>query len=62
MASLEPKKELVGTKVNEICDALRAELLKRNENRFLLPILTTYVKKTPQQLREVLDKIREMQQ
>ena len=33
-------------KINKICDALKVELLKRNETSFyLLPILTVYVKK-----------------
>mmetsp|Transcript_26788 Transcript_26788/g.40860 ORF Transcript_26788/g.40860 Transcript_26788/m.40860 type:complete len:221 (-) Transcript_26788:1300-1962(-) len=51
------------TKINIICDALKAELEVRNEdNKYLLPILTIYVKKQPQQLKEVLSLIREMQQ
>lgn len=50
-------------KVNRVCEALKAELVKRNENnRYLLPILTIYVKKQPQELKQVLDLIREMQQ
>lgn len=34
-------------KVNRICEALKNELIKLNDksNRFLLPILTVYVKK-----------------
>lgn len=44
-----------------ICDGIRAELEKRNDkNTYLLPILTTYVKRQPQQLKQVLDRIREM--
>ena len=36
----------VFTKVNKICDALRAELERVNrDNFYLLPILTTYIKK-----------------
>lgn len=36
----------VYTKVNKICDALRAELERVNrDNFYLLPILTTYIKK-----------------
>ena len=35
-------------KINRICDALKVELLQRNENNYyLLPILTVYVKKQP---------------
>lgn len=50
-------------KVNKICDALRNELQKQNlENLYLLPILTTYIKKEPQELKQVLAKIQEMQQ
>jgi elongator complex protein 1 len=43
--------EVVFHKVNKICDALRAQLEQVNiENRYLLPILTTFVKKQPQEL------------
>lgn len=57
------KGETSSTKVNSICDALKQELVKRNEsNEYLLPILTTYVKKQPQELKEVLSLIRTMQQ
>ena len=49
-------------KINRICDALKVELLQRNENNYyLLPILTVYVKKQPQELKQVLDLIRDMQ-
>ena len=35
-------------KVNKICEALRSELEKINDkNSYLLPILTTYIKKEP---------------
>ena len=35
-------------KVNRVCDAIKEELVKRNEgNKYLLPILTIYVKKQP---------------
>lgn len=37
-----------GDKVNKVCDAIKEELVKRNEgNKYLLPILTIYVKKQP---------------
>lgn len=50
-------------KVNKVCDALKEELIKRNQDNFyLLPILTIYVKKQPQELKEVLSLIRSMQQ
>ena len=36
------------TKVNKICDAVKEELVKINtDNKYLLPILTTYIKKQP---------------
>jgi hypothetical protein len=35
-------------KVNTICDALKKALEKVNkENKYLLPILTTYIKRQP---------------
>jgi len=41
-----------------ICDALRSELEKVNSSNFyLLPILTTYIKKEPQELKQVLKKV-----
>jgi|TARA_B110000285_G_C14758293_1_gene438416 hypothetical protein len=50
-------------KINNICEALKDEFLKRNEDSFyLLPILTVYVKKQPQELKQVLELIRVMQQ
>lgn len=52
-------------KINRVCDALKAELTKLNQqsgcNQFLLPILTLHVKKQPQELKEVLNLIRDMQ-
>jgi hypothetical protein len=51
------------SKVNQICEALKSELLKRNkDNNYLLPILTIYTKKQPPELKEVLVLIRQMQQ
>ena len=39
-------------KVNTICEALKAALEKvNNENVYLLPILTTYIKRQPQELK-----------
>jgi elongator complex protein 1 len=36
------------TKINKICDAVKEELVKINtDNKYLLPILTTYIKKQP---------------
>ncbi len=36
------------TKVNKICDAIKDELWKINtDNKYLLPILTTYIKRQP---------------
>jgi len=48
-------------KINSICDALRTELEKVNQGNFyLLPILTTYIKKEPQELKQVLSRVQEM--
>ena len=48
-------------KINSICDALRTELEKKNQdNTYLLPILTTYIKKEPQELKQVLSRVQEM--
>lgn len=42
-------------KINKICDALKEEFLKINDtNLYLLSILTTYIKKEPQELKQVL--------
>jgi hypothetical protein len=40
-------------KVNKICEAIKEELWKLNgtDNKYLLPILTTYIKKQPQELK-----------
>mmetsp|Transcript_12010 Transcript_12010/g.20268 ORF Transcript_12010/g.20268 Transcript_12010/m.20268 type:complete len:314 (-) Transcript_12010:1219-2160(-) len=61
---IEGKKEtLSSNKVNIVCEALKGELQARNQaNQYLLPILTVYVKKQPQELKQVLNLIREMQQ
>jgi len=51
----------VKTKINEICDLMREELNKRDEKtELLLSILTTYVKKTPQELIEALYLVKEI--
>lgn len=48
-------------KINEICDLMRAELEHINVNKELvLPILSTYVKKTPQELIEALYLVKEL--
>lgn len=52
-------------KVNNICDTLREALEIAGEeqgdsNRYLLPILTTYIKKQPQELKQVLARIAAM--
>ena len=42
-------------KVNKICDSLKDQLVGLNQdNKYLLPILTTYIKKQPQELKQVL--------
>ena len=58
----EKPEQQVHSKVNTICDALRAELIKVDKDNFyLLPILTTYIKKQPQELKQVLALIQDMQ-
>ena len=48
-------------KINEICDLMRAELVSIDHDKELvLPILTTYVKKTPQELIEALYLVKEL--
>ena len=60
---IEGEKMASTGKINTICEALKAELQKINvDNNYLLPILTISVKKQPQELKQVLDMIREMQQ
>jgi IKI3 family len=45
-------------KVNKICNALKLALEKVNhENKYLLTIMTTYIKRQPQELKQVLVKI-----
>lgn len=49
-------------KVNLICTALKESLEKVNvENKYLLCILTTYIKREPQELQQALFKIQDMQ-
>lgn len=56
-----PKEKEKAGKVEVICNALRAHLEQINENNnYLLPVLTTYVKKQPQELKEVLNLIKDM--
>jgi len=51
----------VKQKINEICDLMRDELVKLNDDKeYTLPILTTYVKKTPQQLIEALYLVKDL--
>jgi elongator complex protein 1 len=45
----------VKSKINEVCDLMRQELEGREDkNELMLPMLTTYVKKSPQELIEAL--------
>ncbi|EFA84443.1 elongation protein 1 [Heterostelium album PN500] len=41
-------------KVNLVCDKLREVFVKIDQNRFIQPVLTTYVKKSPPELDEAL--------
>lgn len=45
--------EVTFEKVNKVCEAVKEELWKLNgpDNKYLLPILTTYIKKQPQELK-----------
>ena len=53
---------MTGQKVNKVCDAIRKELERINDqNKYLLPILTTYIKKQPQEVKQVLSLIQSMQ-
>lgn len=46
------------SKVNRICEALKESLNKVNiNNEYLLTILTTFIKKEPQELKQALSKI-----
>ncbi|KAK9712591.1 putative elongator complex protein 1 [Basidiobolus ranarum] len=47
-------------KVNIICDAIRAQLNTLDTKKFMQPIITTYVKKTPPELEEALTLLREI--
>mgnify|MGYP000459602763 CR=1 FL=1 len=48
MAEINSQGQEVTGKINKICNALKTELLLKNQNNFyLLPILTIYVKKQP---------------
>ena len=60
--ALVSKSEHFTHKINTICDALRTELDRVNKDNFyLLPILTTYIKKQPQEIKQVLSLIQTMQ-
>lgn len=49
------------TKINEVCDLIRAELERIDDKKeFVLPILTTYIKKTPQELIDVLYLVKDL--
>jgi len=49
-----------GSKVNRVCDAIRNALEAAGHNRYLLSILTTYVKKTDPELEKVLTIIKDL--
>ncbi|KAL5482011.1 hypothetical protein EMCRGX_G022290 [Ephydatia muelleri] len=53
-ASSDPKP---ASKVDTVCDAVRQALLELGEDRFLLSVITTMVKKTSPELEAVLEKI-----
>ena len=55
-------KSTVSDKVNIICDKMREELQLTKETKYLLCILTTYVKKNPPELEEVLELIRSLRE
>ena len=43
-----------GCKVDSVCDAVRSALIGIGENKYLLSIITTHVKKTRSELETVL--------
>ena len=49
-----------GSKVNRVCEALRKVLVEMGENKYLLPIITTYIKMTDPQLETVLSIIQKI--
>ncbi|XP_067016133.1 elongator complex protein 1-like [Acropora muricata] len=49
-----------GNKVDRVCDAIRAKLELAGHNKYLLSILTTYVKKTEPALEHVLTIIKDL--
>jgi len=48
------------SKINRTCQAVRKELQNLDENKFVLSILTTYVKSSPPQLGEALEVVRKL--
>ncbi|XP_012374284.1 elongator complex protein 1 isoform X2 [Dasypus novemcinctus] len=53
---------LDGTKVDLICDAMRAAMENINPHKYCLSILTSHVKKTAPELEIVLQKVHELQE
>ncbi|ORY06286.1 IKI3-domain-containing protein [Basidiobolus meristosporus CBS 931.73] len=47
-------------KVNTICDAIRTQLNTLDTKKYMQPIITTYVKKSPPELEEALSLLREI--
>lgn len=48
------------SKICTVCDALRVSLINEDENKYLLSILTTYVKKTKPELEQALQLIKKL--
>ncbi|KAG7163721.1 putative elongator complex protein 1 [Homarus americanus] len=54
------KTEASGGKIDMVCEALREAMISVDEEKFLLPILTSYVKMTSSQMDVALKKIQEI--
>ncbi|XP_076997441.1 elongator complex protein 1 isoform X1 [Tamandua tetradactyla] len=60
--NVQPSRDLDGTKVDLICDAMRAAMESVNPHKYCLSILTSHVKKTTPELEIVLQKVHELQE
>nr|XP_045600138.1 putative elongator complex protein 1 [Procambarus clarkii] len=56
------KSQELGSKIDVVCKAVREAMIAVDEDKFLLPILTTYIKMTPSQMDVALKKIQEMRE
>ncbi|CAL4166380.1 unnamed protein product [Meganyctiphanes norvegica] len=54
--------QVLNSKVDCVCNAVRTAMLEVDEEKFLLPILTSYVKMTKSQMDVALQKVQEMKE